>query len=59
MSAYDPMTLLTFEQMAELVAWWHDPASGDEIDLTNQTCSGGGINVTVDPSGVWVTPTSA
>jgi len=55
--ADDPMTLLTFGQMALLVAWWHNPDRGDELVLGNQTCSGGTLAVTVDPaSGVWVNP---
>lgn len=60
-AVYDPMTLLTFDQMNELVDWWRaggPPSGEDEIELENQSISGGGFKVMVDPgSGVWITPT--
>lgn len=55
MVAYDPMTELTLDQMNELVGWWL-AAETDEIELKNQTCSGGVLRVTIEDGSVWITP---
>ena len=54
----DPVTLLTADQMNELVAWWQQDES-DEIVLKNQTTSGGELVFSADREAgeVWVDPT--
>lgn len=55
MVAYDPMTELTLDQMNELVGWWL-AAETNEIELKNQTISGGVLRVTIEDGSVWITP---
>jgi hypothetical protein len=56
MSAYDPMTLLTFDQMNNLIAWYR-AAESDSFTTENNTISGGNLKISVDHEGVWITPT--